>query len=112
VASLQTVAPPDTTPLTEANPARATAPGARRTADGRRSIRLKFERDSWVEIKDRLGKTLISQLNRAGSEQAVEGRPPFEVIIGNAQHVQLSYDDRPFDLAPYVKVEVARFTLE
>ena len=73
---------------------------------------MKFERESWVEIKDGGGKTLISQLNPAGGEQAAEGRPPFEVIIGNAQHVRLSYDDRPVDLAPHVKVEVARFTLE
>jgi cytoskeleton protein RodZ len=99
-------------PLTEADPAPATGPESRRTVDGKRSIRMKFERDSWVEIKDRGGNRLISQLNPAGSEQAVEGRPPFEVIIGNAQHVRLSYDDRPIDLAPHVKVEVARFTLE
>jgi cytoskeleton protein RodZ len=112
VASLNTVAPPNTTPLTESNPVQATVPGARRTADGKRRISMKFERESWVEIKDVGGKTLISQLNPAGSEQAVEGRPPFEVIIGNAQHVRLSYDDRPVDLAPHVKVEVARFTLE
>jgi len=26
--------------------------------------------------------------------------------------VRLSYDDRPIDLAPHVKVEVARFTLD
>jgi len=113
VASLNTVAPPNTTPLTESNPVQTTTvPGARRTADGKRRISMKFERESWVEIKDVGGKTLISQLNPAGSEQAVEGRPPFEVIIGNAQHVRLSYDDRPVDLAPHVKVEVARFTLE
>ena len=112
VASLNTVASPNTTPLTESDPVQATVPGARRTADGKRRISMKFERESWVEIKDVGGKTLISQLNPAGSEQAVEGRPPFEVIIGNAQHVRLSYDDRPVDLAPHVKVEVARFTLE
>lgn len=112
VASLTTVAPPNTTALAEVSPPQAGVPEARRTADSKRSIRMKFERDSWVEIKDRGGKTLISQLNPAGSEQAVEGRPPFEVIIGNAQHVRLSYDDRPIDLAPHVKVEVARFTLE
>ena len=112
VASLNTVAPPNTTLLTEPSPVQTTVPEARQTADGKRHIRMKFERESWVEIKDRGGKTLISQLNPAGSEQAVEGRPPFEVIIGNAQHVRLSYDDRPVDLAPHVKVEVARFTLE
>jgi len=112
LASLTPVVPPGTTAPTEAAQPQADASGPRRAADGKRRIRLKFERDSWVEIKDGGGKTLISQLNPAGSEQAVEGRPPFEVIVGNAQHVRLSYDDRPVDLAPHVKVEVARFTLE
>jgi cytoskeleton protein RodZ len=55
---------------------------------------------------------LLSQLNPAGSEQAVEGRPPFSLVIGNAQYVRLSYEDREIDLTPHVKVEVARFTLE
>jgi cytoskeleton protein RodZ len=81
-------------------------------AEGNRRIVLKFERSSWVEIRGRDGKTLISQLNPAGSEQRVEGRPPFSLIIGNAQHVRLSYEDRQIDLAPHVKVEVARFTLD
>jgi cytoskeleton protein RodZ len=103
---------PSTTALGEAAPAQAAVPESRQTADGKRRIRMRFERESWVEIKDGDGKKLISQLNPAGSEQAIEGRPPFELIIGNAQHVRLSYDDRSVDLAPHVKVEVARFTLE
>jgi cytoskeleton protein RodZ len=112
VASLNAVSSPDATPPGEAAPAQTAAPEPRKPADGRRRISMKFERESWVEIKDGGGKTLISQLNPAGGEQAVEGRPPFELIIGNAQHVRLSYDDQPVDLAPHVKVEVARFTLE
>ncbi len=112
VASLNAVSPASILPSGEAAPAESVVPASRKPADGRRRIRMKFERESWVEIKDGGGKTLISQLNPAGVEQAVEGRPPFEVIIGNAQHVRLSYDDRPIDLAPHVKVEVARFTLE
>ena len=46
------------------------------------------------------------------AERLVEGVAPFELVIGNAHHVRLSYDDRPIDLAPHVKVEVARFTLD
>ena len=88
----------------------ATAPAA--PAEGTRRIALKFDRESWVEIRGRDGKTLISQLNAGGSERVVEGRPPFALIIGNAQYVRMTYDDRPVDLAPYVKVEVARFTLD
>ncbi len=116
VASLQPVAPAVTAPAAaapeEAAAAARTEAGPRPRAGGKRRISMKFDRVSWVEIKDGGGKTLISQLNAAGTEQEVEGRPPFELIIGNAQHVRLSYDDRPIDLAPHVKVEVARFTLE
>jgi len=79
---------------------------------GRHRIALKFERESWVEIRNRDGKVLTSQLNPAGTERTVEGLPPFEVVIGNAQYVRLSYDEQPVDLAPHVKVEVARFTLK
>lgn len=78
----------------------------------RRRIVLRFEGESWVEIKSATGKILVSHLNPAGSERVVSGVPPFSVVIGNAQHVKLTYNDRPVDLMPYVKVEVARFTLE
>lgn len=97
-----------TPPAAEARPPLAPLPGAQ----DKRRIVLKFDGTSWVEIRGRDGKALISQLNPAGSEQTVEGRPPFSLVIGNAHFVRLSYDDRQIDLAPHVKVEVARFTLE
>src|SRR6185503_6150190 len=89
-----------------------TAPPSSPVAQGNRRIVLKFEGQSWVEIRGSDGKALMSQLNPAGSEQTVEGKPPFKLIIGNAQQVRLSYEDRPIDLAPHVKVEVARLTLD
>jgi cytoskeleton protein RodZ len=81
-------------------------------AEGVHRIHLMYERDSWVEIRSRGEKLLTSRLNAGGTEQTVEGRPPFSLIIGNAQYVRLTYDDKPVDLAPHVKVEVARFTLD
>jgi cytoskeleton protein RodZ len=89
-----------------ARPSSAAGPG------NTRRISMKFERSSWVEIRGGDGKVLTSQLNSGGTEQSIEGRPPFALVIGNAQYVRLSYDERPIDLAPYVKVEVARFTLD
>jgi cytoskeleton protein RodZ len=86
------------------------APGP--AAEGVHRIHLKYERDSWIEIRSRGEKLLASRLNAGGTEQTVEGRPPFSLIIGNAQYVRLTYDDKPVDLAPHVKVEVARFTLD
>ncbi|OGA08102.1 MAG: hypothetical protein A3D95_15545 [Betaproteobacteria bacterium RIFCSPHIGHO2_12_FULL_69_13] len=69
------------------------------------------ERESWIEVKDARGRVLLSQLNPAGCERVVEGEPPFSLVIGNAQHVRLTYNDRSIDLMPHVKVEVARLTL-
>lgn len=79
---------------------------------GSKKISLQFDRESWVEIRQANGKTLLSQLNPGGSKQVIEGIPPFLVIIGNAPSVHLSYNDQPVDLRPHFKVDVARFTLE
>ncbi|HUJ85491.1 MAG TPA: helix-turn-helix domain-containing protein [Burkholderiales bacterium] len=88
----------------------AAAAPATASATGR--IVLHFDAESWVEIRDGAGKLLLSQLNPAGSEKVVQGIPPFSVVIGNAQHVQLTYDGQALDLAPHIRVEVARFTLK
>jgi cytoskeleton protein RodZ len=98
-------------PAPEAAPAAAPAEGAAPAA-GQRRIVLRFEEESWVEIRSGTGKLLVSQLHAAGSERVVSGLPPFSLVIGNAQHVKLLYDDEPVDLMPHVRVEVARFTLE
>ena len=79
---------------------------------GGKRIMLRFDRDSWVEIKQGDGKTLLSQLNAGGSKQLIEGTPPFLLVIGNAPNVHVFYDDQLIDLRPYFKVDVARLTLE
>ena len=78
---------------------------------GQGRIVMDFADDSWVEINDGDGKLLMAQLNHAGSRRVVSGHPPFSLVIGNAAAVHVVYNERPVDLVPYVKVEVARFTL-
>jgi cytoskeleton protein RodZ len=103
--------PPQAAPAPLA-PVAAPAADAAVPAAGLRRVVLRFERESWVEIRSGTGKLLVSQLHAAGSERVVTGVPPFEMVIGNAHYVQLTYNDRPVDLMPHVKVEVARFTLD
>jgi cytoskeleton protein RodZ len=86
------------------------ADAPKRIGSGR--IVLRCEDESWIEVKDSAERTLISSLNAAGTERVVEGRPPFTLVIGNAQHVRVRYNDAPVDLGPHTKVEVARFTLQ
>jgi cytoskeleton protein RodZ len=94
-------APADVVPVT----ATARVPGMR-------TLTLRFRGASWVEIKDRNGKVLLSKLNEAGTQAEVSGRPPFQVVVGNAPDVTMLYDDLEFPLEPHTKVAVARFTLE
>ena len=75
-------------------------------------IRLEFDEESWVGITDKNGKTIFAQVNPAGSTQTVRGYPPFLLVAGNAAGVRLTYNDKPVDLQPYTKVDVARITLE
>lgn len=79
---------------------------------GMAELHFRFATSSWVEVRDRNDRILISQLHVAGAEQQVEGRPPLQVVVGNARGVRLTYNGQPFDMAPHTLVEVARFTLE
>jgi cytoskeleton protein RodZ len=75
-------------------------------------IRLDFAGESWVEIRDKDGQMLMSQLNPTGSRRVVSGRKPLSVVIGNAANVRVTYNDKPVDLKPYIQIEVARLTLD
>ena len=81
-------------------------------AVGNASILLAFEEDAWVEIRDRSGRKVFSQLGRKGASEPVSGEPPFSLVVGNAAKVRLIYKGKPVDLQPYIKVNVARLTLE
>jgi len=79
---------------------------------GEHLVKLRFEQESWVEIRDKNGRKIFSQLNPAGTVQSVSGLPPLSLVVGNAAGVRLLHNNQPVDLAPYIKVDVARLTLE
>ncbi len=78
----------------------------------RATLRMVFDQESWVEIKDRNGDTIFGQLSPAGSRRSVSGDPPFEVVVGNAAGVRLTYRDETVDLSAHTQVDVARLTLK
>ena len=86
--------------------------GASSTAKQAATIRLTFDQDAWVEVTDKDGASLMAQLNLGGTERRISGSPPFSLTIGNASAVHLYYRDKPVDLTPYNKAEVAHLTLE
>ena len=96
--------------------AEETAPAAKPrvlvVGSGSNRIRMIFEDESWVEVRDGSGSTIFSRLNAPGTERVVRGIPPFAVVVGNAPRVKLLYQDKPVDLGPHTRVDVARITLE
>lgn len=99
----------------QAQPPQAATPDAGKavaSGEGAYSLQFVFDEKSWVEIRDGSGKVIFSQLNQPDSKKQIYGKPPFALVIGNARGVRLTYNDKPVDLAPHIKVDVARFTLE
>lgn len=78
------------------------------TAAGRVLV-LELDEDSWVELHDADGQRLEYNLLRAGSVHEYEGVPPFRLLVGNAGGVRVRYNDSPFDFAPFVQGNLARF---
>ena len=74
-------------------------------------IVMRCDEEAWLEVKDAAGRQLLSSLNPAGCERVVQGRGPFEVVIGNASHVRVLHNDRSLDLRPHTKQDIARFTI-
>lgn len=79
-----------------------------RAAPGERAMRLSFRGDAWVEVLDGAGATISSQLNKAGSELALTGKPPLKITIGSARDVSLAVDGKNYDLSSSVRDNVAR----
>jgi cytoskeleton protein RodZ len=75
-------------------------------------ISIELQGTSWIEVKDASGVTQISKLLHAGTKRQIQGNPPFKVVVGNTPVVTLTVDGEQFDLEPYSRRNVAKFTLD
>jgi cytoskeleton protein RodZ len=103
IAAIPVVAPAAAAPATADKPKVASS--------GPNRLVVRTEGEAWIEIKDSADRMLVSSLNPAGSERVVRGRPPYQLVIGNASNVRITYDDKLIDLAPHTKQDVARLTV-
>ena len=73
---------------------------------------LVFRATSWVEVKDAKGTIVLSTMGYPGASHAVGGALPLEVVLGNAEAVQVSWRGAAFDSTPHTRQNVAKFTLK
>lgn len=74
-------------------------------------LALKFSGDSWVQIMAPDGAVVESGLLKAGEERSYEAGQVGRMVLGNASAVELQHQGEVQDLAPYLRANVARFTV-
>ncbi|MFA6379672.1 MAG: RodZ domain-containing protein [Acidithiobacillus sp.] len=89
-------------------PVPATRSAAVATGPG---LTFQFSADCWVQVKDSSGKTLLAVLGHRGDVLRVDsGTPPYNVLVGKASAITISYDDKPVPL-PANAMGVARLQI-
>ena len=110
-ASEASAAPADPIPA----PADAAEPTVRSsvlTTGAAPTLVLRFNGASWAEVTDRNGKILLSQLNAAGAEHALDGELPLTAVIGDANFASVEVRGAAFSLQPFTRNNVARFVIK
>jgi cytoskeleton protein RodZ len=90
----------------------ASGPSATTLPAGQVRLQLRFTADSWVEVYDATGKSVLYDLGRGGSERVVLAAAPLSVTIGNVRAASVSINGRPVVLpTPPAGQTVARFSI-
>lgn len=75
-------------------------------------LKFFFEDDAWVEVRDQAKQKIFAHLNFKGTEKVIEGTPPLSLVVGNAKAVRITYNDEEVDLAPYMRNNIAKLSLD
>lgn len=99
-------------PVTAASAASEPVSAVAMPANATGPLQIQFNGSSWTEVKDATGKVLLSGLVESGSNQALDGKPPFVVFLGNAPGVKITYNGQQVDTSQYHRGDnTARITL-
>ena len=113
VAATEPAAPVDRVAAGTAIPAPAApADGGAPVVERGKQIVMTFNSACWVDVRDSERKFKLFGEMPKGTRKVLGGQPPYKLVIGNAEAVSISVNGEPFDLAPYSKGNVARFTLD
>ncbi|MCB1860610.1 MAG: helix-turn-helix domain-containing protein [Chromatiaceae bacterium] len=94
----------------------ASAEGAERSgepaAETSQQVVIEYSGNSWSKIEDASGSFKLEGSNNAGIRRVLGGVPPYRMILGNAAAVKIYVNGQVFDISPFIRGNVARFTLD
>lgn len=85
-------------PAASVAPAPVTATASAPAASG--ALQLRATSESWVEVIDQRGVSLLSRMLQPGETVGVDGASPLRVKIGNAAVTEVAWKGQKVDLAP------------
>jgi cytoskeleton protein RodZ len=94
-----------------AEPAASDAQSAAPTAPAGIAV-LRAAGETWIEVRDAQGKSLLSRTVQAGETVGLDGALPLRLTIGNAAATELTLRGQRVDLAPATRDNVARIELK
>lgn len=81
-------------------------------ADPAKALVIDITSTSWARIEDTQGRVLLNRVLQAGERETLSGEPPYQVVIGYAPGVVMSFAGEPFDFKPFVtSTATARFSV-
>ncbi len=101
------------TPIADGTVARAPepAPSGAGATGAAGVLLLRTTAESWIDVQDARGQTLLSRNVQRGESVGLDGALPMRVTIGNAAVTQLTFRGQPVDLSANTRDNVARLQL-
>lgn len=72
---------------------------------------LLFTGDAWIRIEDASGEAIAFGVKPEGHVSALNGQPPYEIILGAPENVSLYFQGEQIELSSYRAGRVARLTV-
>lgn len=105
-------ASPVAVPAPVASAPSVATPSAATPAAGASLMTLTASGESWVEVVNGRGETVLQRMLKAGDSVDFSSAPPYAVVVGRADAVQVSVRGQPLDITPYARNSVARFEVK
>ena len=88
----------------------AAEPALTASSSGLLSIRAVNE--SWIEVINGSGVQVVQRVLKPGETLDFSAAPPYSVVVGRADAVQVTVRGQPLDVMPYARNSVARFEVK
>lgn len=80
--------------------------------DGEDVLRISFSGESWIEVNDRDSKQLYRDILEAGDVLEINGKAPYNVLVGDAPYASMSLNGTEIDLTDNIRIDnSARLTV-